>query len=243
MICNRTDKGWQIIYQRAHALLAAKLVTYCRRQWRPIRWAETLNAVGQHDNGWQEWESGSRLKPNGEPRSFRETPIEETAAQAKRALTRAWHQSLWAALMVSRHIETLYAELNGQLEELDALVEAQAECRREWRANLGVDEAEEHQAYGILRFGDALSLMLCERRLETTEEPVEIGEGPNGLLFRVWMPSKGQVSLEPWPYTRHKFLVSVDSYDLDAVQFESEQDLAEALREATPRQLEWLVTR
>lgn len=43
MIANQHEKGWEVIYHRAHALLAAQLAGHWNAKDRPIRWLETID--------------------------------------------------------------------------------------------------------------------------------------------------------------------------------------------------------
>jgi len=48
MIVNPTQNGWEVIYQPAHALLAAQIATHWRANQRPKRWLETTKpTIGQ----------------------------------------------------------------------------------------------------------------------------------------------------------------------------------------------------
>ncbi len=56
MIVKATPNGWEVIYHRAHALLAAQLAGQWRRKNAPERLCETLAAIS-HDNDLEkEWE-------------------------------------------------------------------------------------------------------------------------------------------------------------------------------------------
>lgn len=241
MICNRTKTGWEIIYQRAHALLAAKLLTYWREADRPLRWTETLNAVAQHDNGWQEWENRNQLTPLGTPRTFDETPLEEIVQQAERAILRTWHQSLWAGLLVSRHVSHLYEPRRGSVEALDQLLDAQEPQRAHWRKHLeGVSAEEEESAYSLLLWADTFSLILCRNALPFGERAVEIGAGPDGKRYDVvQMADDGRLVVTPWPYEKERFRVAVDTYHLTQLTFESNDELADALHAAEPARRIW----
>ncbi|WP_243902450.1 DUF3891 family protein [Aetokthonos hydrillicola] len=49
MIVNQHQKGWEVIYHRAHALLAAQIAGHWHPKLRPIRWLETIAAISHHD--------------------------------------------------------------------------------------------------------------------------------------------------------------------------------------------------
>lgn len=223
MICNRLNQGWEIIYQRAHALLAAKLLVPLDHNDRNGRWFETLNAVAQHDHGWQEWQSMSPLTSTGEPRNFLDTPPKESERQGRLAVECALHQSLWGGLLVAHHVASLYEDTDeGCLQRL--LVEL-AVARADWRAKLGIDIEEEEEAYQFLSWADTLSLMLClqppERlgpthpRLRGTSYTLQ-GSGPTRQL-------------QPWPYSEEAITVSVEAHHLKQDRFSSPEDLIRAL--------------
>ena len=55
MIVNSTPAGWQIIYQQAHALLAAQLAWHWPPTLPPDRWVGLLAAIAQHDDEQAAW--------------------------------------------------------------------------------------------------------------------------------------------------------------------------------------------
>ncbi len=238
MICNRTEKGWEVVYQRAHALLAAQLIAPWNPAGRPERWTELLAATAQHDNGWQEWEPGQRLTSLGTPLHFEETPVEDLVAQSERAVRRAWHQSAWSGLLVSSHVAHLY----GKREEapLRGLLERQAAQRRQWRRSLGVRQRDVQADYAHLLWGDTFSLILCCRQLPFGERRVEV-EAIGGQRYFTWQRGDGTLGVDPWPYGVEAFEVRVDTHLLRQLTFASEDELAEALETSRPVERVWTV--
>ena len=243
MICNRTETGWEIVYQRAHALLAAHLVLHWKASERPERWMATLSAVAQHDNGWQEWEPGERLTPVGTPRNFTETPPKDLVAQSERALLRAWHQSLWEGLLVSRHLSRLYEPLREASGELATFLDGLPGQRQRWRRTLGVKKGEVDAAYALLRWADTFSLALCQHKLPEDERALEIGQGPDGTRYDVARRADGSLRVEPWPYEVDAFGVELDRYRLGQLTFADDDALAQALHGATAEPLRWTLRR
>lgn len=237
MICIHTDSGWEFIYQPAHALLAAMVVEAWRADQRPPRWFETLNAIAQHDNGWQEWESGQRLHANGEPIHFRDTPMEDVVAQAARAVLRAHHQDLYAGLLVSRHISELHEPRRGTADALDELLDEQRELRSRWREALGMAEADETYAYGFLKYGDQLSLILCEGALE--KEPAQEIGCVAGVDYCARRGEERAVIVEPWPYDCGAVHVGVDVFHVARRTFASDEALTSMLLETRPERRRW----
>ncbi len=50
------DKEREVIYHRAHALLAAEIAGHWNAKNRPQRWLETIAAISHHDDLAREWE-------------------------------------------------------------------------------------------------------------------------------------------------------------------------------------------
>lgn len=239
MICNQTEGGWDIIFQRAHALLAAQLAANWRSSRRPERWLETLTAIAQHDNGWQEWEAGDRLTEEGTPLDFTQMSLAQIALQAQRAVTRAWHQSLWSGLLVSRHISHLYEPRRGEYNPLDELLGEQRRLRRRWRRWLDVSREAEDEGYALLLWADTLSLILCQHRLPSGGSKVEIGAGPEGERYELRQRADDSLSLSPWPYEMHRFHVEVEVHHLRQRTFPSDDTLTDALEKATVTRQRW----
>ena len=241
MICNRTKTGWEVVYQQAHAQLAAALIQHWQVAERPERWFATLDATAQHDNGWQEWEPGDRLTPAGTPRDFTETPVRDMVLQSERAVTRARHKSLWAGLLVSRHIDHLYRRLRRRHDEIDALLKRQTALRSEWRRRLGIKKDQVSRAYALLRWGDTFSLILCQRKVPPDGRSLEIGAGPDGTRYFVTQTGEEVLRVEPWPYEVERFSVEVDTYTLNKLTFASDDELAEALHAAPMQPRTWML--
>ncbi len=239
MICNKTDSGWEVVFQRAHAQLALDLIAPWRKELRPQPWTAILSATAQHDNGWQEWEPNGRLTEAGAPRDFTSVSLDSVATQSRPHLERAWHQSRWIGLLCSRHIASLYEGRREESNALDDLLSEQEALRKKWRRSLAVKKADEDGAYAPLRWGDAFSLMLCMSTLPADGRALEIGTDAKETRYDASRREDGTIAVEPWPYEVERFEAGVDAYRLDQLVFESHDALLEALREASPARLSW----
>ena len=239
MICTRTPTGWELVYQNAHARLAADLLRPLRAELRPARWGALLYATALHDNGWQEWEPGDHRTPLGTPRHFRETTTADILRQSEFALQRVRHGSLFAALLVAEHVRSLYRRLGDPA--VDAMLRAQTRERARWRRALGVTQPEVAAHYPALRWADTLSLMLCERALPQDELRVEVGRLPGaGAPTFAWRRADGSVGLDPWPYADGETVeVSAEVVRLRRLTFGTDAALARAMASATPQVATW----
>lgn len=239
MIVNRTATGWEVIYQPAHALLAAQLASHWRLDSPPQRWHETYIAIAQHDNGWHEWERTPRLTDEGYPVNFTQTTLTEAAAQWQRGVARGLHQSRWVGLLISFHATSLYRDRRGESPELDAFLAQHTAQQQAWMAELGVNETEVSNAYLWIKFMDWLSLILCWQRLPPTGDPLDVGIGPDGEFYRAYRSTSRAITLSPWPFTSDAFAVSVESRTLPHLTFPDAETFRTLLDVTSPQMKQW----
>ena len=239
MIVNLTPDGWQIIYQQAHALLAAQLAW----QWQPFgpadRWVGLLAAIAQHDDEQERWDGHYGLTPAGAPANF--TMKDFSLEQATGVMRAARFQGQWRSLLTSMHMSFLYESLRGQQSETDQFLNEQKANQQLWRRGLHVSKAEAQQAYDLMQWCDRLSLILCRQELPEMGRHLEISTGPDGQRHEVAQPTAGggPLTVTPWPFAAKEFSVSVEACQLRQLQFKDDEELSRALREAPIVTLRW----
>lgn len=237
MIVNATRNGWEIIYHRAHALLAAQLAGQWRRKNAPARLYETLAAISHHDDLEKEWEEDN-LTEAGAPMDFtlhREMSFDKLINLANNAR----YRGRWVALLISKHISRLNESKRGQSEELDKFLDEQLQNQERWRQELGIEKADVDAAYAFMQWCDRLSLILCQQELPADERFLEISKGPDGQRYDIMQRGDGLVTVEPWPFEDEKFTVNVEACDLSQVKFTSNAELNQALQKAPIKILQW----
>ncbi|MFN6563832.1 MAG: DUF3891 family protein [Nostoc sp. ChiSLP01] len=241
MIVNATQNGWEIIYHRAHALLAAQLGGQWRRKDAPPRLYETIAAISHHDDLEKEWEEDNLTKA-GAPRDFTlmtdsdiEEGVQKTANLAKNAL----YRGRWVALLISMHISRLNEPSRGMSPELDKLLDEQLVNQKRWREELGIEKEEVDAAYAFMQWCDRLSLILCQQELPADERFLEISKGPDGQRYDIMQRSDQLVVVKPWPFQDEQFTVNIEACDLSQIKFESNTELTQALQQAPIKVLEW----
>lgn len=241
MIVNQTDTGWEIVFQPAHALLSFQLASRWNHATLPPHWWETLIAVAQHDNGWQEWEREPKLNEAGTPQNFIHMPPPDAIDQWERGVARGYHQSRWVGLLISRHATSLYSGRKGEIKALDEFLERQIAQQERWIRDLGVSEEEVAVAYRWVRFFDWLSLVLCWRRLPDNGSPVSLGMGPDGREYNALRTSTGAVTLDPYPFADSDFTVSVEARVIHQKNFTDPDLYKTILWGLQPTVLEWRI--
>jgi len=226
MIANLTATGWEIIYHRAHALLAAQLGGQWKRSESPVRLYETIAAISHHDDLEKEWEENI-LTEAGAPFDFTlqtETSLPKIKVMAQNAL----YRGRWVAMLISMHMSFLNEGKRGESKELDEFLDEQLENQKKWRKELKISE-----------WCDRLSLILCCRELPAAERALEISVGPDGKRYDIVQNSDQLLNVTPWPFEDDKFTVNVEACLLDKVKFDSNEEIKEALQKAPREVLEW----
>ena len=244
MIVNATPAGWQIIYQQAHALLAAQLAhAWPATALPPDRWVGLLAAIAQHDDEQEAWRGRGGhhgLTAAGAPANFTQVPF--SLAQAQGVLAAARFQGQWRSLLTSLHLSCLYEGLRGSKKETTAFLDDLKARQTAWTKALKLKKAEAAQAYALLHWTDRLSLILCRGELPEMGRELEIHVNPFGPGSHFVSQPQGPgtpVTVRPWPFTAPEFDVSVEASQLRELAFKDDAALAQALREAPVTTLRW----
>ncbi|MBD0265349.1 MAG: DUF3891 family protein [Tolypothrix sp. T3-bin4] len=239
MIANQHQKGWEVIYHRAHALLAAQLAGHWNAKDRPIRWLETIAAISHHDDLEREWE-GNHLTEAGGPLDFTLPTNKKTNPETLRSHTQnARYRGRWVAMLISMHMSFLTEGKRGESPELDSFLDEQLENQKQWRKELNITKDEAAEAYAFFEWCDRLSLILCNHELPAGERALEISSRLHNTRYDVMQRSDGNVTVQPWPFQEKEFTVRVEACYLDQMQFQTNEELTEALKIAPIKTLEW----
>lgn len=237
MIVKPTQNGWQVIYHRAHALLAAQLAGQWCRKSAPPRLYETLAAISHHDDLEKEWEHDI-LTEAGAPRDF--TLDSGTSYPLlQKHLENSLYRGRWVALLNSMHLSRLCGGSRGESPEADAFLDAQEKNQQIWREELEISQEDADRAYAFMQWCDRLSLILCQQEIPADERALEISKGPDGQRYDILQYSNGLVTVQPWCFENDRFTVNVEASSLDQVKFDDNDSLVTALKHAPRKLLEW----
>ncbi|WP_404787801.1 DUF3891 family protein [Altericista sp. CCNU0014] len=237
MIVNPLPDGWQIIYHRAHAMLAAQIAGQWRRKDAPPRLYETIAAISHHDDLEKEWEENN-LTSAGAPRDFTmdaETPYELLQKHLEGAL----YRGRWVALLNSMHLCRLNQSAKGKSAEADAFLKQQLENQKQCRKELKISKADVDKAYAFMQWCDRLSLILCQQQLPDDERALEISKGHDDKRYDVVRFANDLITVTPWCFEDDRFTVNVEASILNEVKFADNASLTESLKKAPRTILEW----
>ena len=250
MIVNTSTQGWEIIFQRAHGLLASKIGFYWQKKERPKRWLETLTAIAEHDDEQIGWKGMYHITEAGAPQDFSLSKF--SLEQAQRIADVSRYKSQWIALMISMHLSYLYEPLreekNAKEEGLDKkehqqtieFLDLQKENQKFFRKNLKVNQQEAQKAYNLIHFCDRCSLILCRQNIPEDGRKVEVFILPNKEKSYLHQREDKTICITPWIFEESEFEVSVEVHCLDQLIFENDKELANALPSAIIREKKWI---
>ncbi|CAN5163882.1 hypothetical protein BH23BAC1_BH23BAC1_51360 [soil metagenome] len=231
MIVNVSSEGWEIIYQRAHGLLAVQLAHNWQDNLRPKHWIETLAAITEHDDGQEPFRGHQHLTAAGAPKDF--TFLEFSLPQAKNVSETSRYKSRWVALLISKHMSFLYESKRGLDKELDIFLNLQIERQKKWLKELKVTTQQVEGAYNLLQWCDRCSLILCKNQIPEDEKALEVYIGPDQKNYFIKKKVNDAISVEPWPFQSDHFEVCVEYRILKKMVFDNDEELAQALDIAT----------
>lgn len=129
MIVTYTDKGWEIITQRTHGLLAAQIASNWRVKDRSRRWLETMLAIAEHDDAQIELERDDLLTELGGPFNFDMRRFD--LDHCKRTYEFSISKSRYIAILNLMHLQFVYGkEVKNDLSALKLMTSVSRDIRQ-----------------------------------------------------------------------------------------------------------------
>jgi Protein of unknown function (DUF3891) len=240
MIVNLTQDGWDVIYHRAHALLAAQLGGQWQRSNAPERLYETLAAISHHDDLEKEWK-GNHLTESGAPLDFTLSKASPDGSlnTLKKHIEDSRYRSRWVTLLTSMHVCFLSQNNKDLSEDWRIFLETQVHNQEQWREELGVTQEGAERSYQFMQWCDRLSLILTQQQVPEDGRALEITHGIDQQRYDLRQLENGYLTIEPWPFEADEFTVNVDSAHLSQLKYESDDALTTALKQAPVKSVEW----
>lgn len=237
MIVNLQADGWEVIYHRAHALLAAQIAAHWKPSDSPLRITDTIAAISHHDDLEKEWEKDI-LTEAGAPKDF--TLGEEgTVEELRKHIEEALYRGRWVALLTSMH--TCFLNQAPDKKEIAEFVKEQKQLQQQWIKELGISQEEADASYQFMKWCDRFSLILSQRKIPDSNRKLEINDAPNGDTNYVYRAKSGNLSVTPWCFKEDKFTVYVETSHLSQMEYKNNTELKEALKAAPRKYIEWTI--
>lgn len=237
MIVNAKENGWEIIFQRNHALLAGEIACEIHPDFRPPHWVETLSAIIEHDDGQTDWSEHPHISDTGRPLDF--TMHKLDIEQAKRVINEAKHKSQWITLLVSMHVTSLYTPIPNKSAELRQLLKDQVQLQKQLIKTFSLKKEEIKKYYSFLRWCDECSLILCQNRLINKMQKIEIGSLKSKKPNFIHRTQENIIQVALWCFTPGSFKVSAEVYKINQLTFASSQELKKMIDSVQPEIRYW----
>ncbi|MFD2287012.1 DUF3891 family protein [Pedobacter petrophilus] len=225
MIVCYNEKGWQVTTQRSHGLLAGQICARWKLDNQPEQWVETLIATTEHDDVFNEFERNPLIDDKGAPINFKMTGFDLEAAT--RLMDMALTKSRFITLLISRHIEFTHGDDVKAKNFLAGLKKSESK----WIKEAGTTKAELSQAYELLEFCDAFSLLICQEQIPPEQRRLEISNGPDGKSYTLFQSGESLI-VEPWPFAVETFEVSYERREINELKFDNDESFRDALKNA-----------
>ena len=241
MIVNMQADGWEIIYHRAHALLAAQIAAHWNQQDSPQRITDTIAAISHHDDLEKEWEK-DQLTEAGAPKDFTQegqVPVEKLYKHIENSL----YRGRWVALLTSMHTCFLNQGSKDESSEIAEFLAEQERLQKIWREELGISQKEAETSYQFMKWCDRLSLILCQQQIPDSKRKLEINDGPDGQKYYIAKSENDSLTVFPWCFKEDKIKVYVETSHLSEIKYEDAKALTEALKNAPRQYKEWILSK
>lgn len=215
-----------MVFQSAHAWLAAKVLEPWRVLTPDLDWEPLLLATALHDHGWNPTDLNGTLHGR-EPLNFLDVTLGEAARVGQRSVDWAFAQDSKVGILVAHHFHYLYGAKESP--ELKVLGNEWARRRDTTLSQLGLSEDWLSTHYEMLFWADALSLLLVCRPGPFTQL---LSLKTAGYDFDFVQHSDQSYTLSPWPFGVEELVCEYDFRTIEKLDFEQAQVLKKMLQNA-----------
>ncbi len=229
MIVTSHQKGWKIINQRSHGLLAAMLAYQYDIDLPNEIMVPTLIAIAEHDDGVEETTQSENLTEAGAPRHFKVSDNSKTTdlKQLLNVMEISNSKSEVNALLTSLHMNFLYGgSPDGKDEKLDAFLKEQEKNRKDILKHLAIDKKYADRLYHLVEWCDAFSLLICMDKIQTSGRKMEISQSPDGEMNQAFYKPGKEITVEPWVFKNDTFKVFYEYKILEQLKFTSIEEFS-----------------
>jgi hypothetical protein len=227
MIVMSHQKGWKIINQRSHGLLAAMLAYQYDIDLPNEVIVPTLIAIAEHDDGVKETTETRNLTEAGAPRHFMvdDGSNKVDLAQKESVMEIANSKSQINALLTSMHMDFLYSDSQKKEDEaLSNFLKKQEKLRKDILKSLNIDKKYAERLYHFVEWCDAFSLLICMDKIQPEGRKMEVSQSPDGEMNQTFYKSENEITVEPWVFKNDSFKVFYEYKILEQLKFDSVEE-------------------
>ena len=243
MIVISHQKGWKIINQRSHGLLAAMLAYQYDIDLPNDILVPAIVAIAEHDDGVKETMEKRNLTEMGVPRHFMvsDEATKFDLTQKLSVMELSSSKSQLNALLTSLHMKFLYSgEQRKTDKDLDDFLKDQEKFRNSILKDLEIDKKYADRLYRFMEWCDAFSLLICMDKIQPEGRKMEISQSPDGDMNQTFYTPSNEISVQPWCFKNDTFKVFYEYKIIEQLKFDSIEEFDTVCR-ATPVQREEFV--
>jgi len=233
MIVSSHQKGWQVITQRSHGLLASMLAYQYDIDLPNDIIVPAIIAIAEHDDGTHETLFKKNLTEAGAPRDFRvkDDSTKTDLTQLLNVMEIASSKSQLNALLTSLHMRFLYDSEKRKTDKgLDKFLTEQENYRATILKNLAINQRYADRLYRFVEWCDAFSLLICLDKIQPEGRKMDVSQSPDGVMNQTYYTPDMAISVEPWPFKNDTFTVFYEYKILEQLKFESIEQFNEVCK-------------
>ena len=253
-VIRRDEKNdWFLINQNDHARLSAEIM----RHWGNREFAgldnEVLFAIGEHDNGWKEWDSSPKVNSASHfPVNFLEMSSLDQSEIWRRSFRRHSAKHPYASALIALHFGKLNERSLNKNSNNGIARALQAEINDFVSHTLRIDVSsldpdslpkDVQVNLKLVQIADIISLALCHGWLST--RIVDVPNGYNGSATTMNLKSidGNNYCISPYPFSRPFIEFQIEGRRLDLKKFLGDDELRGMLEESQREILHFSIRR
>lgn len=246
MIITSHQKGWKIINQRSHGLLAAMLAYQYDIDLPNEIMVPTLIAIAEHDDGVSETVQQVNLTQVGAPRHFKVSDDSKKVdlKQQINVMEIATSKSQLNALLTSMHINFIFGDSSNSADnKIVSFLKEEEKNRKNILKNLNIDTKYADRLYRFVEWCDAFSLLICMDKIQAEGRKMEISKSPDGDMNQTFYKENHDISVEPWVFKNDSFKVFYEYKIVEQLKFDSIEEFNKVCKTTAVQKEEFIFSK
>ncbi len=246
MIVISHQKGWKIINQRSHGLLAAMIGYQYEIDLPNDIIVPTLIAIAEHDDGVAETLQHKNLTKAGAPRHFlvKSESDKIDLKQYLNVMELATAKCQLNAFLTSMHIDFVVGELDDtQSKNMNAFLKNQKKNRNAIVKRLDIDQNYAERLYRFVEWCDAFSLLICMDKIQPEGRKMEISKSPDDDMNQTYYKKEKVITVEPWVFKNDNFKVFYEYKIIEQLKFDSIEQFDEICKNTAIQREDFIISK
>lgn len=253
MIRRDEKDGWILISQHDHAELSGEIMKYWGNKEFGGLDSEVLFAIGEHDNGWKEWDSSPKVNSVSRyPMNFLEMSSSDQSEIWRRCFKRHSANHPYASALIALHFGKLNEKSlnknsnNGMARALQ--IEISDFVSDMLKINISNSDLNSlpkdvQVNLRLVQVADIISLTLCHGWLSIGIEDVPVGYNGSTAILNLKSIDGSNYVMAPYPFSQPLINLQVEGRRLGQKKFSGDAELREMLAESRREVLHFSIRR